>query len=545
MSAIKINGYEIVVSALSENLTADQAIGRLAHNLREVEQTKRIKYLRRKSEANKYLIQNQFGSLVENFKNSFQHDEIVNMINNKLDYFKKDYQKQKTIDKNSKVKKRAWQKKMTPFTEILITFGTTRPKNSKEGLNDQEVNLINSLNLRSQAQRFINQYCQKYDVECIALAEHNDEKVKHFQIIFSNYDYNKHACIRRNRKEMQQFGSSLQDMAADAFSQIAVRGVKGSKNIHKNLKQMHRTELEFKSEQELHKQISNLTNQTISKFIKIDKRLFGDEYYELNPSEYDNLIGSLGKQVLQIFQDKIYITTETELKEQINELTAQLLKNSEILQENKDLLEINDKLKAANEKLTQENANLLNQDNLINEQKQKIENLESILKINENEFGSSDDIREKLKQVDVLTKENNEIKGETAIAKIEVKRFKEESEHKEQEIKNLQEKIKPLKEKVAQIDNLKQQLQITTDRNLELSKQNNKLKDENEYLSQNITSQGEELSALKYFKTKVINFFSNIIKQIPIIKDYLQNELPEVASEVQEKIINRQYEMGL
>lgn len=63
---------------------------------------------------------------------------------------------------------------MTPFTEVLITFGTTRPKNAKEGLNDQELDLINSLNLRSKAQRFINQYCQKYGVECISMAEHND-----------------------------------------------------------------------------------------------------------------------------------------------------------------------------------------------------------------------------------------------------------------------------------------------------------------------------------------------------------------------------------
>ncbi|WP_169943205.1 hypothetical protein [Campylobacter sp. RM15925] len=111
MSPIKINGYEIVVSALSENLTPDKAIGRLAHNLREPEQTKRIKYLRRKPEANKYFIQNPYGSLFDASSHSFQSSEIRDMINNKMNSFKKDYEIQTTTDKNGKVKKKSWQKK--------------------------------------------------------------------------------------------------------------------------------------------------------------------------------------------------------------------------------------------------------------------------------------------------------------------------------------------------------------------------------------------------------------------------------------------------
>lgn len=43
---------------------------------------------------------------------------------------------------------------------------------------------------------FINKYCKKYGVECVAAAEHNDEKTKHWQILFLNYDFTKHACIR-------------------------------------------------------------------------------------------------------------------------------------------------------------------------------------------------------------------------------------------------------------------------------------------------------------------------------------------------------------
>ncbi|WP_260952317.1 hypothetical protein [Campylobacter sp. RM16187] len=250
--------------------------------------------------------------------------------------------------------------------------------------------------------------------------------------------------------------------------------------------------------------------------------------------------------MFQIFQGRIYIVSETELKEQINELTAQLLKNSEILQEKKDLLEINDKLKTTNNQLAQENSNLLNQDSLINEQKQKIEKLESIIKTNEEEFGSTDEIREKFKQIDVLTKEKNEIEGEGAATRLRLKFLNSEVEQKDEKIVKLQEKIKPLEEKAIQADNLERELVVYKDRNLELSKQNKKLENEKKDLNQIIVSQSKEISALRYFKTKIINFFSSIIKKIPIVKDYLQNELPEVVSEVHTKMTtNSQYEISL
>ena len=72
--------------------------------------------------------------------------------------------------------------KMTPLTEVLIVFGTQRPKEEKEGPNKEESDLINGLNIAYNAMTFINKYCKKYGVECIAAAEHNDEKTKHWHI---------------------------------------------------------------------------------------------------------------------------------------------------------------------------------------------------------------------------------------------------------------------------------------------------------------------------------------------------------------------------
>ncbi|MGG7074058.1 hypothetical protein U5B43_07380 [Campylobacter sp. 9BO] len=131
---------------------------------------------------------------------------------------------------------------MTPFTEVLLVFGTTRDKEKFEGLDKDEVNFINSLELKDRAMRFVNEYCKRYNVECISMAEHNDEKTKHYQIVFTNYDFTKQACHRRDKKQMRVYGSSLQYMAANAFSGIAIRGIKGGVATHKDLARIHQTQ---------------------------------------------------------------------------------------------------------------------------------------------------------------------------------------------------------------------------------------------------------------------------------------------------------------
>jgi hypothetical protein len=68
---------------------------------------------------------------------------------------------------------------------------------------------------------------------------------------FTNYDCINHACIRRKKKEMSEYGKELQDMSADAFSYIAVRGLRGSNAVHRKLKLMHKIEQEFNDLQEL------------------------------------------------------------------------------------------------------------------------------------------------------------------------------------------------------------------------------------------------------------------------------------------------------
>ena len=128
---MKINGYEIVINVLSENLTPQEAIGRMTHNLREPKQAKKIRYLRRDSKSNKYYVQSLFGALVDMSQTQATHDNIEKLIKEKLSKFKADYEKQKITDKNGKAKRRSWQKKMTPFTEIILSFGTQRKKGKR------------------------------------------------------------------------------------------------------------------------------------------------------------------------------------------------------------------------------------------------------------------------------------------------------------------------------------------------------------------------------------------------------------------------------
>ena len=53
---------------------------------------------------------------------------------------------------------------MTPFTEVLIVFGTQRPKEDKEGLNKEESDFINGLEITYNAMSIINEYCKIYGV---------------------------------------------------------------------------------------------------------------------------------------------------------------------------------------------------------------------------------------------------------------------------------------------------------------------------------------------------------------------------------------------
>ena len=344
-NAYTINDHNLVLNVRSGFLTYGRAIGRFAHACREKNQTEHIKYLNKNPiSINRYKLLSEFNDNGNMRDANSKDDELHNMafvkklLKGFQDSFKEDYGKQSYTQKRQGkdiVIRRTWRKDMRSFCEIIITFGTDREKEPKEGLNDEESKFINENIHMDRVMRFVNAYCAKYGAKCLLVAEHNDEKTKHYHIIFTNYNFEKHANLRfSGRSKTAKFGKELQDMGAEAFEGQVLRG-KPSKNRHKNLTQMHQIASEYKSEQELKEKIQKLIEAEANKYMQKKEPLLGDEYFRLEPNEKRALIVGLRNSVFEQLQENITITSDEQLKEKVELLAGQVTEQSKIIEEDK------------------------------------------------------------------------------------------------------------------------------------------------------------------------------------------------------------------
>ena len=344
-NAYIVNDHSLVINVRSGFLTYGRAIGRFAHACREKNQTEHIKYLNKTpATINRYKLLSEFNGNGNMRDANGKDDELHNMafVKNLLkgfqDSFKEDYGKQSYTQKRQGkdiVIRRAWRKDMASFCEVIITFGTDREKEPKEGLNDEESKFINENICMDRVMRFVNAYCAKYGAKCLLVAEHNDEKTKHYHIIFTNYNFEKHANLRfSGRSKTAKFGKELQDMGAEAFEGQVLRG-KSSKNRHKNLTQMHQIASEYKSEKELKEKIQKLIEAEANKYMQKKEPLLGDEYFRLEPNEKRALIVGLRNSVFEQMQESITITSDEQLKEKIELLDGQVTEQNKIIEEDK------------------------------------------------------------------------------------------------------------------------------------------------------------------------------------------------------------------
>ncbi|WP_103643215.1 hypothetical protein [Campylobacter concisus] len=344
-NAYTINDHNLVLNVRSGFLTYGRAIGRFAHACREKNQTEHIKYLNKNpTTINRYKLLSEFNGNGNMRDANSKDDELHNMafvkklLKGFQDSFKEDYTAQSyTQKRNGKdtVIKKSWRKDMRSFCEIIITFGTDREKEPKEGLNEEESKFINETIQMDRVMRFINAYCAKYGAKCLLVAEHNDEKTKHFHIFFTNYSFEKHANLRfSGRSKTAKFGQDLQDMGAEAFEGQVLRG-KPSKNRHKNLTQMHKIASEYKSEKELKEKIQKLIEAEANKYMQKKEPLLGDEYFRLEPNEKRALIVGLRNSVFEQMQESITIASDEQLKEKVELLTGQVTEQSKIIEEDK------------------------------------------------------------------------------------------------------------------------------------------------------------------------------------------------------------------
>ena len=344
-NAYIVNDHSLVINVRSGFLTYGRAIGRFAHACREKNQTEHIKYLKKNPVTiNRYKLLSEFNGNGNMRDANSKDDELHNMafvkklLKDFQDSFKEDYTAQSyTQKRNGKdtVIKKSWRKDMRSFCEIIITFGTDREKEPKEGLNDEESKFINENIHMDRVMRFVNAYCAKYGAKCLLVAEHNDEKTKHFHIFFTNYSFEKHANLRfSGRSKTAKFGQDLQDMGAEAFEGQVLRG-KPSKNRHKNLTQMHKIASEYKSEKELKEKIQKLIEAEANKYMQKKEPLLGDEYFRLEPNEKRALIVGLRNSVFEQMQESITITSDEQLKERVELLAGQVTEQSKIIEEDK------------------------------------------------------------------------------------------------------------------------------------------------------------------------------------------------------------------
>lgn len=556
--ALQIGGHSLVLCVRSEFLTLKKAIIGYEHNVREVKHASKIGYLRGNSRNNRYIVLSEYndnGNMREmpNSDREFSDRKYIKALLKKYhEKMKADYEAQTKIYKNGKVVKNRWRENMVGFSEIVISFGTDRNKESKEGLNKTEVNFINAQVSLDRVRRFANDYCAKYGVKCLLIAEHNDEKTKHYQLIFTNYQFENHKNLRFNGKgETLKFGRSMQEMGGAAFKGIALRGELGSKMRHKNIKQMHKTEKEYSNEQKFKNKIRQSIVDEARKYIKKKESMFGKDYLRLEIEDDKTFITSLTNLVLDQMQNNISIVTDVELKQRVYELTNQLINKGEIIAKNNELDQSNENLIQENKNLKEINANLNNQDNIIKDRNLQISNLsaELIQKEDENNKLKSrlENIEADIAQIDKLKQKADQ--SDALQSKLEEANTDLESKEKtNQSLKQRNEELEASlsNENALKEDNESKLLQIVKlqtsingkDRRISELEGEVKAKDER------IENLQDKLAVLENFKTKVINFISKISNLIPNFSRLLDDEPREIKNEIKGKMYSRD-EMGI
>ncbi|WP_304346187.1 hypothetical protein [Campylobacter showae] len=551
-NALQIGGHSLVLCVRSEFLTLKRAIIRYEHNVREDKHTSKIGYLRGNSRNNRYIVLSEYNNnghmreIAAGDKEFNDKKYIKALLREYHEKMKADYEAQTKTYKNGKVVKNHWRENMVGFSEVVISFGTDRNKEPKEGLNKTEVNFINAQVSLDRVRRFAN-YCAKCGVKCLLIAERNDEKTKHYQLIFTNYQFENHKNLRFDGKgETLKFGRSMQEMGGIAFDGIALRGEIGSKAKHKNLKQMHKDEKEFNNEQEFKNKIRQLIVNEARKYIKKKESMFGKDYLRLEIEDDKAFITSLTNLVLDQMKDNINIVTDSELKQKVEELTKQLLNKGEIIAKNNKLEQSNEKLIQENEKLKEINANLNNQDEIIKDRNLQISNLsaELIQKEDENnklksrlenieaDIAQIDKLKQKADQTDAL-----QSKLEEANADLESK------EKTNQSLKQRNEELEASlsSENALKEDNDSKRLQIVKLQTSINSKDQriSELEGEVKVKDERIENLQDKLTVLENFKTKVISFISKISNLIPNFSKLLDDEPAEIKNEIQGKMYSR------
>lgn len=276
----------ITVSVRSERLTSQGAKNRMRHNFREPISSQRVKYIKtREPNVNKFYHLNVSENKAyhrdypfPNFDKKFSDG----LIEDKMAMIRESYESQT----DSKGRKKTLRKNSTLFEEHIITFGIQR-EDMDRILTQEENEYINSKDYEAEVEKFIVALSSKYANNDFWVACHRDETTVHYQIISTRYNFREKTIPRfKSKIELAKYGTDLQDMAAEAFTGKAVRGVKGSARPHiKHQKFREIAELQKQKEE-----LQRANKELIDKIYQLERK-----ERSMSPKMKDTGIESLKK----------------------------------------------------------------------------------------------------------------------------------------------------------------------------------------------------------------------------------------------------------
>ena len=318
-------------------------------------------------------------------------------------------------------------------------------------------------------------------------------------------------------KNMAIYGREMQDMAADAFSGIAVRGVVGSKAVHKTLKQMHETELSYKSEQALKKDITSSFKEYVGKVFDEKKSLTGKIRYEISKDGMEEFIKTISKDIYDLTKQNITIIKDTNLQNKIDELEKQLADKSEVLARKNELESENELLHKEILELKELNKTFEDKD-IVLAQKEEIMGLKESLKQKD---ASIDNYKSQiLNSKEIINQAKADKEELTRLKGVEAKKIEAEEEKEElkKEVEMYKELVSKQQKEAEELGQAMEANEALKNKNLSLAYENKKLKDEN--------------TTLKVFKEKVVTFFKIAASTIPNVMDFINSHLPEIKNEI-------------
>lgn len=333
---------------------------------------------------------------------------------------------------------------------------------------------------------------------------------------------------------MSKYGKELQDMGADAFRGIAVRGVRGSEATHKNLKQMHKTEISYENEKALENEINSNFKGYVNEIFEEVKPLIGKSYYKISKDDMDEFVKTTSEVIYAAAEENITILQAPELNEQIDELEKQLVDKGKALEQVRDLESKNKALLKEKSDLEELSEALKDKDIVISQQteidklKQSLEQKDAMITKLENQALASEEVVNQAKaSKDELVRLKNIETQKTNIMTQKERIEKEKAE--------LETQIKIHKEQADKVEVLNKKREKTLYKLKNATKVNRAMQKEKQELEEENKRLKEENALLKAFKDKIVNFFKSVANKIPAIKEFIYDNAPEIKGEVFER----------